>query len=168
MTGGQNFGWRRFEGNILTPGISDTTPNAMDVIFPILDYPHTNGNNSIIGGYVYRGGDILDGGQSLDGTYFFGDYGSGRIFSFRYDGTGTVGTVTDRSIETNSINILGANGLSSFGEDNLGRLYAVDIDGQVFRITGTPIPEPGTLAMSGIAAIGWVTFWRRRWRRIAP
>src|SRR5205823_4249288 len=23
--GGQNFGWRRYEGNILTPGISDTT-----------------------------------------------------------------------------------------------------------------------------------------------
>jgi hypothetical protein len=161
LIGGQNFGWRRFEGNILTSGISDTTPNAMDVIFPIVDYPHTNGNNSIIGGYVYRGGDILDGGQSLDGAYFYGDNGSGRIFSFRYGGTGTVGTVTDRSAETNSINILGAGGLSSFGEDNLGRLYAVDLNGQIFRITGTPLPEPGTLVLISAAAVG-VSFWRRR------
>ena len=57
VTGGQNLGWRRFEGNILTPGISDTSPNAMDVLFPVYDYPHANGNNTVIGGYVYRGGE---------------------------------------------------------------------------------------------------------------
>jgi hypothetical protein len=159
--GGQNFGWRRWEGSGLNPGVSDTTPTMDQVVFPIYDYGRANGDATVTGGYVYRGGDILDHGQSLDGTYIFGDYISGRIFSFRYGGTGTVGTVTDRSIETNSQAILGGSSLDSFGEDTLGRLYVIDIGGQIYRITGTPIPEPGTLALVGAAAgAGWL--WRRR------
>jgi uncharacterized protein (TIGR03382 family) len=158
--GGQNFGWRKFEGNTTNPVHGgDPLPNAIDTVLPITDYPHTNGNAAITGGYVYRGGDILDHGQSLDGTYIYGDYVSGRIFSFRYGGTGTVGTVTDRSAETNSIGVLGTNSLDSFGEDNLGRLYAIDIGGQIYRITGTPVPEPGTLGLAA-AATAWL--WRRR------
>ena len=133
-------------------------------MFPIHDYGRSNGDATVTGGYVYRGGDILDQGQSLDGTYIFGDYISGRIFSFRYGGTGTVGTVTDRSIETNSVAILGGSSLDSFGEDNLGRLYAIDIGGQIYRITGTPVPEPGTLGLTAVVAIGW--FWRRRGEEI--
>jgi len=165
--GGQNFGWRKYEGNILTPGITDTLPNASDVTFPVHDYPHTNGNATVTGGYVYRGGDIFDTttGQTLDGTYIFGDYISGRVFSTRYSGTGTF-TVLDRTTELNSIGVLGGSSLASFGEDNLGRLYFIDIGGQVYRLSGTPIPEPGTLALCGLtAAGGWL--WRRRRVRTA-
>jgi hypothetical protein len=168
VTAGKNLGWRKYEGNILTSGISDTLPNASDVLFPIYDYPHTNGNITVIGGYVYRGGDILDAGLSLDGTYIFGDYGSGRIFSVRYGGSGTVGSVTDRSTETNSMSIFGANDLDSFGEDALGRLYAVSIDGRVFRITGTALPEPGTLALVGLAALAGLGLRRRKTRPRQP
>jgi PEP-CTERM motif len=32
----------------------------------------------------------------------------------------------------------------------------------------TAVPEPGTLTMSGIAAVGWAMFWRRRWHCNAP
>jgi hypothetical protein len=160
--GGQNFGWRRYEGTILTPGISDTTPTAAQVTFPIYDYPHTNGNAAITGGYVYRGGDILDHGQSLDGTYIFGDYVSGRVYSFRFNGS-TISDFMERTTVMNSLAILGGNSLSSFGEDNLGRLYAVDIGGQIYRITGVPVPEPA-------AILGWCTasagcmWWRRKTR----
>jgi hypothetical protein len=37
---------------------------------------------------------------------------------------------------------------------------------QTLSLTYTPtaVPEPGSLALSGIAAIGWVTFWRRQWQ----
>jgi glucose/arabinose dehydrogenase len=160
--GGQNFGWRKYEGNGLNPGVLDTLPNAIDVVFPIYDYGRQNGDATVTGGYVYRGGDILDHGQSLDGTYIFGDYISGRIFSVRYSGTGAVGTVTDRSPETNSIAVLGGSSLDSFGEDNLGRLYAIDIGGQIYRITGTPVPEPGMLPLVAAAAGGWL--WRRSGR----
>jgi T5SS/PEP-CTERM-associated repeat protein len=31
-------------------------------------------------------------------------------------------------------------------------------------VISVPVPEPGTLALCGFAAVGWVTFWRRRWR----
>jgi glucose/arabinose dehydrogenase len=159
--GGQNFGWRAWEGNFDNPGVADTTPTAAQVIFPIHDYGRANGDGTVTGGYVYRGGDILDNGQSLDGTYIFGDYISGRIFSFRYSGTGAAGPITDRSVQTNSQTVLGGFSLASFGEDSLGRLYALDIgNGTVYRITGTPIPEPGTLTLAGVAAAGWA--WRRR------
>jgi hypothetical protein len=40
---------------------------------------------------------------------------------------------------------------------------ALDL-GLVTQFEFTPVPEPGTLALTGIAAIGWVTFWRRRWQ----
>ena len=132
------------------------TPTAAQVTFPIYDYPHTNGNAAITGGYVYRGGDIVDHGRSLDGTYIFGDYVSGRVYSFSYDGT-TISDFLERTTEMNSLAVLGANSLDSFGEDNLGRVYAVDIGGQIFRITGVPVPEPatmGSIMIGGVILLG--------------
>jgi hypothetical protein len=42
---------------------------------------------------------------------------------------------------------------------------AYDLALNVMGLSGaTTVPEPGALALSGIAAIGWVTFWRRRWQ----
>jgi fibronectin-binding autotransporter adhesin len=45
--------------------------------------------------------------------------------------------------------------------------WSLDTADQTLSLTytSTAVPEPGSLAMSGISAIGWVTFWRRRWRR---
>jgi PEP-CTERM motif len=34
------------------------------------------------------------------------------------------------------------------------------------KYTPSALPEPGTLALIGLAAIGWATFWRRRWLSI--
>jgi fibronectin-binding autotransporter adhesin len=44
--------------------------------------------------------------------------------------------------------------------------WSLDAADQTLSLTytPTPVPEPGTLALTGIAAIGWVTFWRRRWK----
>ena len=142
--GGQNFGWRALEGSGDNPGVTDAAPPG--AIGPIRDYTHASlpaGAGSITGGYVYRGGNILDNGRSLDGTYIYGDYVNGLIFSFRYDGS-TLTEFRDRSTELNSVATIGTNSLASFGEDNLGRLYAIDIGGQIYRITGTAIPEPSS------------------------
>ncbi len=65
------------------------------------------------------------------------------VFSFRYNGT-SLSDFQDRTADLNSTGILGANSLSSFGEDNLGRLYVVDFGGQIYRLTGPAIPEPSS------------------------
>lgn len=145
--GGQNFGWRLREGNIQTPGSSGgATPP--DYVAPIHDYDHAVGQ-SITGGYVYHGSAVDRNGKPLDGTYFFGDYVAGKIFSLKYNGT-TVTDLTDRTAELgfpNAINV------SSFAEDGFGNLYALDYNGTAYLIV--PVPEPlsvGVVATLGLAA----------------
>ena len=55
--------------------------NSPGLALPIHQY-NTGANCTVVGGYNYRGCAIPD----LDGTYFFADYCSGRIWSFEYDG----------------------------------------------------------------------------------
>lgn len=128
-TGGENYGWRLREGFIATPtgGVGGARPPG--AIDPIHDYPRSDGQ-VITGGYVYRGAAIPD----LQGTYFFADYGTARIWSFRFDGT-TRTAFTERTAE---LRPRGATigQISSFGEDAAGNLYIVDLGGEVFRIVG--------------------------------
>jgi glucose/arabinose dehydrogenase len=119
--GGINFGWRIFEGTLPT-GIDPDTINQSP---PIHEYTHNDGY-SVTGGYVYRG-DAIEG---LSGTYLFGDYGSGRIWSFRYDGA----TKSDFRELTSELGEIGS--IASFGEDANGELYAVSLSGSVYRIDG--------------------------------
>lgn len=156
--GGVDYGWRLREGKIATPtvGIGGVDLNATD---PILDYPRADGG-SITGGYVYRGGDLLAGGINLDGTYIYGDYTSGNLWSFRYDElTSTITEFTNRSAELKAGTSIGAFDIVSFGEDAFGRMYIVDFDGQLYRITGSPIPEPRTIAL--ITMSGLFFYWKR-------
>jgi glucose/arabinose dehydrogenase len=168
-----NYGWRLREGRIATPTGNPPVGGAppADNVEPIHDFDRSFGG-SVTGGYVYRGGAILDGGVPLDGTYFFGDFISTRMWSFRFDGT----TMTDFQERTNQLrNAVGGGtigGISSFAEDGFGNLYIIDYgvpgnptSGEIFRIGGTPVPEPaGILTMSGAAAAAW---WLRRRRPVS-
>ncbi len=149
--GGANYGWRAREGTADNPGVGDAAPaNATG---PLYDYAHgASTGASIIGGYVYRG----TGEPGLDGTYFFGDFVSGRIFTL--DG-GLASGFQDRTVDLGTP--FGANQLTSFGEDGLGNLYAMGLNGNIFRIAAA-VPEPGTWAMllSGLLVAG--AFARRR------
>lgn len=114
--GGENYGWRAYEGtNVYDAGLSI----AGDVR-PFATYPHSEGV-SVSGGYVYRG-ERLSG---LFGVYFFGDFGSGTIWSARRGEAGDwqVGPFmrTTRML------------ISSFGEDEAGELYIVDYQGGIYR-----------------------------------
>ncbi len=61
---------------------------------PIFEYGHDQGN-SITGGFVYRGTALPE----LVGSYVYGDFGSGRIWSLRHEGTSTTNTLlVDTSI----------------------------------------------------------------------
>lgn len=127
-SGGTNYGWRCYEGNnaFNTAGCA----SASTMTFPIHVFNHsTDGFScSVTGGYVYRG-PICD----LRGTYFFADYCSNRIKSFRYDGA-SVTEFTDRTSELDPPGSLAINSITSFGEDNAGNLYIVDQSGEVFRM----------------------------------
>ena len=135
-TGGENYGWRCFEGNNCSSisGCS-TTPcgcNGAGLVFPIHVYTHASGF-SITGGYTYRGCDI----PSLDGTYFFADFVTNRIWSFRYDGA--VNEFTDRAAALSpSTDGFFISSIASFGEDARGEIYIVDrastTNSEIFRI----------------------------------
>jgi len=127
-TGAENYGWRCMEGFNCT-GLSGCTCNDASLTLPIYDYGHGGGNCSITGGYVYRGPIAW-----LDGTYFFADYCSDKIWSFRYDGA-TISDFTDRTAELAPGGGLDILTISSFGQDELGNLYICDLSGgELFRI----------------------------------
>lgn len=69
-------------------------PTPPGAVAPFFDYAHNSLGESIIGGYVYRG----TAEPGLDGSYFFGDFVSGRIFSLRNSGGG-VSDLTERTAE---------------------------------------------------------------------
>lgn len=125
--GGENYQWRRYEGThlyspstVLTFGTS--TP-------PVMDYPHTEGY-SVTGGYVYRGIAL----PLLYGIYFFGDYGSGQIWSLQRTGGGA--WLRQPFIATGFA-------ITSFGEDAAGELYVVDFrGGRVLRLDSSTNAYP--------------------------
>jgi hypothetical protein len=86
---------------------------------------------SITGGYVYRGCAIPD----LPGTYVFGDWSGGKIFSFRYNPP----TLTELQERTATLG--GGGGLTSFGTDAYGEIYYTRGAGEVRKIV--PVAAQG-------------------------
>ncbi len=155
-TGGENYGWRLREGMIATPTGGVGGPRPPGNVDPIYDYTHGGGPDqgySVSGGYVYRGPIA-----SLQGVYFFADYVTENIWSFRYDGA-NLADFTNRTAEF-APDVGSIDGISSFGEDALGNLYLVDLGGEVFQI----VPEPGSLVLLAAAGLTWWFVGRRRRR----
>ncbi len=128
---GANFGWRCLEAFVC-----ENRPECIDCMDPsflppIYEYPHTDGRCAIIGGYVYRGQAI----PWLQGTYLYGDYCSGKIWSLKYDGDGMT-DFRERTIELHPWAGEGAIELiTSFAQDSAGELYVLDnLGGEVFKI----------------------------------
>ena len=120
LTPGLNFGWNRAEAlTCFGADICDQT----GLTPPVLVYDHDRGC-SVTGGYVYRGAAM----PALEGRYFYADYCSGEVMSFRADG----GTVTD---EVSSTALQPLTGITSFGQDAAGELYLVfGGDGSVAKL----------------------------------
>jgi len=133
-SGGENYGWRCMEGNNCT-GLTGCTCEigcaGGPLTCPIHQYNHaTDGFScSITGGYVYRGCAMPD----MHGIYFFADFCSNRIKSFRYDGV-SITEFTDRTTELDPAGAQTIDAITSFGEDNRGELYICDRGGEVFKI----------------------------------
>ncbi|MGI8485535.1 MAG: PQQ-dependent sugar dehydrogenase [Thermomicrobiales bacterium] len=116
---GHNFGWNTMEGSSCYNADS-CDQNGLTV--PVAEYTHDVGGCSVTGGYVYRGSDV----PSLQGTYLFADYCSGKLWGLGRDATGA--WVMSDPIETRV-------GASSFGQGEDGELYLIDINsGTVYQI----------------------------------
>ncbi|MGH8929041.1 MAG: PQQ-dependent sugar dehydrogenase [Acidimicrobiia bacterium] len=116
---GANLGWPVLEG---TRCLSGTSCNTSGFTPPIYEYTHSDGC-SITGGFVYRGIAIA----GLAGTYFFSDYCSGWLRSFRYTGSG----ITDFK-EWTGLGSIGQ--VTSFGVDAAGEMYITVADGRVLKM----------------------------------
>lgn len=115
--GGEHYGWDT------TEGLSCFEPSAgcnfAGISLPFFAYPHDEGC-SVTGGYVYRGTRY----PALAGVYLFGDFCSGRIWGAQPQG----GVWEVAALLDSRVNI------ASFGEDEAGELYVLDLNGSIFRL----------------------------------
>jgi glucose/arabinose dehydrogenase len=122
MVSGGNYGWPILEGTICTPQHPGCSSAGTQL--PLFEYTHSGGRCSLTGGYVYRG----SSGTMPSGRYVYGDYCTGEIFSWN-------GSQQALLLNTAAL-------ISSFGEDEQGELYVVDLNGSVSRIvTSTSAPH---------------------------
>jgi glucose/arabinose dehydrogenase len=117
--GGQNFGWSAFEGSRPFNDLS-----APGHLRPTLEKVRDDGYCSIIGGYVVRDESL---GAAWDGRYVYGDLCEPELqrAELSSGGSGTEGSG------------VAVAQLVSFGEDGRGRVYAISLNGPVYRLTTT-------------------------------
>jgi glucose/arabinose dehydrogenase len=119
--GGRNYGWPVHEGSLcMRPGgpggPCDDPENPVRFTFPVDEYAHDLGC-AITGGYPYRGAS-----PAWDGSYFFADYCSERVWSL-----GTDGVRTERTVALTRLGAVFA-GISGIGEDAYGELYLANLE----------------------------------------
>ena len=119
---GKNYGWNIMEGTLTYSGGSQ-----VGLELPVWEYSHAEGI-AVIGGYVYRGTNLT----GLNNKYIYGDYGSGKIWALQYDGIAA--SVNTLLADTNL-------NPSSFGLDEKNELYFCALDGKIYLLKQSAIPE---------------------------
>ena len=120
--GGENYGWNVTEGTrCFRPSSGCSTTG---ITLPVVEYGRGDGC-SITGGVVYRGCRM----PGYHGTYFYGDFCTGMIRSFRLSN----GQALDQRDWTARLGG-GVGNISSFGVDADGEVHIVDHDGEIYRI----------------------------------
>lgn len=134
---GTNWGWRCWEG---TRRNTDVAPGCdpPDDVAPVLEQTHADGWCAITGGYVVRDAKL----PALAGRYLYGDYCKQELRTAAL--VAPPGKVGDDRAVTLAGAPAGVSGLSSFGEDAGGCVYAASQSaGAVYRIAP---PGGGTAA----------------------
>ncbi len=119
---GANLGWNLMEANAPFNGATEPA----DHVGPYLTYGHDKGRCSVTGGHVYHGRSL----PRYEGVYVFGDFCSGEVFGLQDSAGGPVW----RKLSLQ----LGQEQLGSFGVDNDGELYVLNLDGTVNQLGPTP------------------------------
>lgn len=114
--GGTNLGWNVMEAEECFGAVPC---DASEFAIPHLTYDHGDGC-SITGGHVYRGG--ID---ELRGVYFYSDYCSGWLRSFRF--------VNGLATQLTQWDVVEFGEVTSFGEGGDGELYMLT-ENAVFRL----------------------------------
>ena len=141
---GHNYGWSTFEGshpfkrNLPLRG---PTPTATT---PVIELSHAEAR-SVIGGLVYRGDAIPE----LKGQYLFGDYVTGLLWAFAWNGK--TAENFRRIAETGGRPL-------AFGEERSREVLMARLDGQIHRLVPalaratTTAPVPRRLSETGLFA----------------
>jgi glucose/arabinose dehydrogenase len=122
-TGGQNFEWSLKEG--FDPYDSNQPVGPGMMTEPVYVYPHDNDEfcDSITGGYVYRGQQMI----ALTGLYIYANFCDGRIYGLRHD-QGDNWT-SNLLADTEAV-------IVTFGADQQNELYFADrTSGQIYFLT---------------------------------
>lgn len=123
QSAGANLGWSAFEG---TERFNEDqrAPNALA---PVLTYGRDRGC-AITGGYVVRDRQL----DSLFGRYLYADYCAGQLRSFSAADAlpGPVGDDRPLGLQIPAV--------SSFAEDANGHIYAISLEGPVYRLAPAP------------------------------
>jgi glucose/arabinose dehydrogenase len=159
---GTNFGWRVMEGTRPTgfPQLGNPPAGDPSLRPPIFEYGHDiSGSTSqaIIGGYVYRG---PGGGQGL---YFFADIVNNQLWTLRVENGEAFDFARRNQQVVASAGEL--DNIGSFAVDGNDRLYAIGLDGEIFRLTPSadfgPVPaqssddgDPAELVLAIGLALG--------------
>ena len=127
-SGGVNYGWDVLEGNHCHEDVPTGTCSAFlagGSTLPVLEFSSQSPNPecSVTGGYVYRG---IANSTLLTGNYLFSDFCSGKIWRAIPAGGGawTFNYSTPLSVAASF-------GLTSFGEDEAGRIYVAYSNGSL-------------------------------------
>ena len=123
--GGENYGWNTMKGSRCFSPASNC--NMSGLTLPVLDYGRSDGFY-VTGGVVYRGCRM----PGYAGHYFYADYGSGLIRSFRLEAGRPVDARDWTAALSGAARVI--RNPSSFGVDADGEIYIVDYDGEVYRI----------------------------------
>jgi len=115
----ENYGWDLYEGS---ERFEDTSQGPGKLVFPIFEYEQAGEHCSVIGGYVYRG----KARPAERGRYIVGDYCSGAVWSFKVRSGKATGVRREP---------FRLPGLTSFGEDAAGEVYATTEDGTIYRLS---------------------------------
>ena len=140
---GHNYGWSVFEGSHpfkRTLALGGPNPHAT---LPVVELSHAEAR-SVIGGLVYRGKTL----PQLAGRYLFGDYVTGFMWAFRWDGNAPQDFL--RIADTHGRPI-------GFGEDRNHEVLLVRLDGEIHRLVAAPPPSktaefPRWLSETGLFA----------------
>lgn len=121
-TGGENYGWRCYEGTIMDN--PDLCLDDYPLTFPVFEYPHDpfTGGFAVSGGFVYRGNDY----PGMQGHYIFCDYVSGNFWSMQH-------VAADSFVST--FHGMIRDDIPAFGENMNGELFACDkVAGSIYKV----------------------------------